>query len=495
MAKHAANTRIRVLRDDTPSSAASYVLYWMNAARRAESNFALDRALWWCRELGLPLLVFEGLRVGYEHASDRLHTFVLQGMGDNQAAFDRAGVRYLPWTEREQGQGQGLLARLAARAAVVVTDDFPAFFLPRMLDAAASKLRTRFEAIDSNGLVPMRATDREFTRAHSFRRYLQGCLPEHLAVMPSEEPLAGYDLGRATVPADALEVGGFLTSKELANPAALAASLPIDHEVGIVDMTGGPSAGSERLHTFVEDELDAYGVRRNHPDDDGTSGLSPWLHFGHISAHQLLRAIADRYDWSPARLGPPNGGAREGWWDLPASVEGFMDELVTWRELSLNLCATRPDHARIDSLPAWAHKTIAEHADDPRDEVYSLEQLEHGHTGDALWNAAQNQLRQEGRMHNYLRMLWGKLIYQWSPDARTAWDTMVHLNDRWAIDGRDPNSYSGIGWVLGRFDRAWGPERPVFGKLRYMTSGSTRRKLRVRRYLERHGGQTVLAIA
>ncbi|MEQ9323841.1 MAG: deoxyribodipyrimidine photolyase, partial [Polyangiaceae bacterium] len=174
-------------------------------------------------------------------------------------------------------------------------------------------------------------------------------------------------------------------------------------------------------------------------------------------------------------------------WGMSAGAEAFLDELVTWREVGLNMCFHRDDYDQLESLPDWAKKTIAEHADDERPVLYDLDQLDAAETGDEIWNAAQRQLVRDGRMHNYLRMLWGKKIYGWSPSAADALDVMIELNNRYAVDGRDPNSYSGIFWVLGRYDRAWGPERPIFGKLRYMTSDSTRKKLRLKGYLAKHG--------
>jgi deoxyribodipyrimidine photo-lyase len=178
-------------------------------------------------------------------------------------------------------------------------------------------------------------------------------------------------------------------------------------------------------------------------------------------------------------------GKRSGWWGLSADAEAFLDELVTWRELGLNFCAQRADYDRYESLPAWARATLERHARDRRPHVYALEQLERAQTHDELWNAAQNQLRVEGRIHNYLRMLWGKKILHWSASPREALAILIELNNKHALDGRDPNSYSGIFWTLGRFDRPWGPEREVFGTVRYMSSESTRRKLRVEDYVAR----------
>ena len=171
-----------------------------------------------------------------------------------------------------------------------------------------------------------------------------------------------------------------------------------------------------------------------------------------------------------------------------AHVESFLDELITWREIGFNMCALRPsDYDQFESLPDWAQQTLGEHADDPREFVYSLEAFEQARTHDPIWNAAQRQLVREGRIHNYLRMLWGKKILHWTASPQEALAVMIELNNKYAIDGRDPNSYSGIFWVLGRYDRAWGPEREVFGKIRYMTSQSTQSKLKMKHYLAEYG--------
>jgi deoxyribodipyrimidine photo-lyase len=178
-------------------------------------------------------------------------------------------------------------------------------------------------------------------------------------------------------------------------------------------------------------------------------------------------------------------GSREGWWGLPASSEAFLDELVTWRELGYNFCHHRRDWGTYGSLPAWARATLAEHARDARPEHYTRAQLERAETADPIWNAAQRELLAEGRIHNYLRMLWGKKILEWSASPRTAFATLVELNNKYAVDGRDPNSNSGISWIFGLFDRPWGPERPIFGTVRYMSSAATRRKLELADYLAR----------
>jgi deoxyribodipyrimidine photo-lyase len=263
-------------------------------------------------------------------------------------------------------------------------------------------------------------------------------------------------------------------------------SLPIDHSTGAVETAGGAEAAEETLRGFLRRRLEAYHTDRNHPDEDATSGLSPYLHFGHVSVHQVFSELAEKENWSHEKLGRRTQGQKEGWWGMTQGAESFLDELITWRELGFNLCCRREDHDQFSSLPPWAFEDLLSHARDSRPHVYSLEEFEGARTHDPLWNAAQKQLLQEGRIHNYLRMLWGKKILHWSASPQEALDIMTELNNKYALDGRDPNSYTGIFWVLGRYDRPWGPIRPVFGKIRYMSSRSTMRKVRVSEYLEKY---------
>jgi deoxyribodipyrimidine photo-lyase len=482
--------RISRLNSHSEAPDGGFVLLWMTAQRRTRYNFALQRAVALANQLERPIVVLEALRVDYRWASDRLHRFVIEGMKSNQAAFDEAGVTYCPYVEPVAGAGSGLLEALANRACAVITDAYPCFFLRGLPEKVAPRLSVPLESVDSCGLIPLSATPRAFPTAHAFRRFLQTALVEHLQHLPDAIPLHALEVRKppalpATItgrwpPADldALLAGGLRT-------------LPIDHTVGSAAVRGGEQAALERTRHFVAHNLDRY-AERNHPDVDVASGLSPYLHFGHVSPAELVAAIADRYAWNPGDLTPARHGSRNGWWGLPEAVEGFLDELITWRELGFNMCAHREDYAELSSLPDWAQQTLLDHASDDRTEQYTLNELTEARTADPIWNAAQRQLVLEGRMHNYLRMLWGKKIYEWSPTPAEALHRMVELNNRFAVDGRDPNSYSGIFWVLGRYDRAWGPERPIFGKLRYMTSDSTRRKLKLKAYLDRFGAQQPL---
>jgi deoxyribodipyrimidine photo-lyase len=477
-------TRVRVIRDQPVDPGGKWVLYWMRASRRHAENYALDRAIGWAKALARPLVVLEALRCDYRWAADRHHAFVIEGMRDNQAAFEKAGVRYFPYVEPSVGHGRGLLAALARNAAVVVTDDHPSFHFPAMLAAAAEQVEVRLEAIDSIGLLPLHATTRSFGTAHAFRRFLQHELPQHLSHMPRAEPLRRLELPvLARLPVEITRRWPAADLEQALGPWL--AALPIDHAPAVTGTTGGARAAAKRVRELVEHKLESYGEGRKHPDDGGGSGLSPYLHFGHISSHAILRAIGSRYAWTPAAISERITGAREGWWNLPPGAESFLDELVTWREVGHNHASARKDLERYDSLPSWARSTLATHASDPRAWIYERGQLESAQTHDEVWNAAQRELLRTGTMHNYLRMLWGKKVLEWSERPELAADTLIELNNRWALDGRDPNSYSGIYWVFGRYDRPWGPERPIYGQIRYMTSASTLRKLRMRDYMAR----------
>jgi len=468
-----------------------YVLYWMIAARRLTHNHALQRALAWCEELGKPLVVLEGLRVDYPYACDRFHRFVLDGMAEHARVLRETGITYLPFVERAPRDGQGLLDALALGACVVVGDDFPAFFLPRMRARAAEQLAARgvrFEVVDGNGLVPLRASQQAFSYAHQFRRFAQKTLPGAFAGAPMARPLdAGLGRGGWHLPGAVASTFGFASQEELSRLDALVASLPIDHAVGAIEERGGDAAGAARLAAFLRRKLSSYHQDRSHPDDDVASGLSAHLHFGHVGAHQVLAAVAEHTGWTPAKVAPKPHGSREGWWNASDAADAFLDELVTWRELGLMRCHHTDDFARWEGVPAWARKTLDDHLVDRRPALHSVEALERGETEDVVWNAAMRELRETGRIQNYVRMVWGKKTLEWFAHPREAFEALIHLNDKYAIDGRDPNTYTNIGWVFGAYDRAWGPERKIFGKVRYMKSEATVKKLRMKEWLARWG--------
>lgn len=480
--------RLRHANDRSVRPAGDYVLYWMISNRRTRWNFSLEHAAEVAQQLGKPLVVLEALRVGYRWASDRLHAFVIQGMTENLRRLASQPVLYYPYLEPQPNAARGLLETLADRACLVVTDDFPCFFLPTMVALAGRRLSVRLDVVDSNGLLPLRATEQVFTVAHSFRRWLQKNLRPHLeaTAFPQADPLAHVKLPVLdALPAAITRRWPAADVTRLSQDLSRLGDFDIDHTVAPTQQCGGAAAAEATLQAFLERKLDRYDLDRNEPDVDGASGLSPYLHFGHLSAHQVFHEATQREDWTMDAISEKPNGVAHGWWNTSEPLESFLDQLITWRELGYNRCAHDPHYDRFDSLPDWALRTLDRHARDPRPHLYTLEEFEHAQTHDKIWNAAQRQLVREGRIHNYLRMLWGKKILEWSPSPREALATMVELNNKYALDGRNPNSYSGIFWVLGRYDRAWGPERRIFGTVRYMSSESAARKLQLKAYLQR----------
>jgi deoxyribodipyrimidine photo-lyase len=473
----------------------AFVLYWMTASRRSGWNFALQRAVEWARELKKPLVVVEVLPCGGRWDNQRRHAFILQGMADNAAQFARHPALYYPYVESAVGGAAKFLTALAARCCVVVADDYP---LPAA--GRTPEVPLRLEKIDSNGLLPTSAAERPtkparasatntaFTTAASFRRFLQRTLPDHLLDLPQANPLARAKLPRLeSLPAAVARRWPRASPELLAGDPSALDSLPICRDVAPAAARGGTLAARAALREFLVRRLARYDECRNHPDDEAGSGLSPYLHHGHISVHEIFRALADHEHWSPDRLSEKVTGKREGWWGLSGPAEAFLDELVTWRELGFNFCSRRGDYDQFNSLPDWARATLGKHARDRRPHLYTLVEFEAAASHDPLWNAAQRELAGRGRIHNYLRMLWGKKILEWSATPQEALSVMIELNNKYALDGCDPNSYSGIFWVLGRYDRPWGPERPVFGTVRWMSSDNTLRKCRAKKYLARYG--------
>jgi deoxyribodipyrimidine photo-lyase len=320
--------------------------------------------------------------------------------------------------------------------------------------------------------------------AHAFRRALQQLLPVHLKDRPAADPLGSLARVATWELPDAVRTR-WPDAFEWIDRGGSLRSLPIDQTVAPTAMRGGARAAIARLDGFLADDLAAYDEARNDPGADRSSRLSAYLHWGHLSAHDVFDRLMAHEGWL-GDLPRKATGAREGWWGVSHATEAFLDELVTWRELGFNMTSRRADYDRYESLPAWALRSLDRHARDNRPYQYTLDELDRAATHDSLWNAAERQLVREGRIHNYLRMLWGKKILQWTATPREALDVMIELNNKYALDGRDPNSYSGIFWVLGRYDRPWAPERPIFGVVRYMSSENTARKLRVKAYLEKY---------
>lgn len=481
--------RILPLNAKNENPAGDYVLYWMQATRRLNAHFGLQYAVAAANRLGKPLLIYEGLRSGYPWASDRFHTFIMEGMAEHISLLGASGITYFPYVERRNGEGRGLVRALSDRACTVVSDWFPTFIVPQQNKNAAEKCPVKFVAVDSNGILPMAISQKPAYSAFVFRRtVVQRFFKESWATPPIPDPLAEVQI-RANIDLSDIFSKWEPAFEQLADIPSAVCQLPIDHSVKPLHHSPGTRREAlERLRQFVGSRLPKYAELRNQPDETAYSGLSPYLHFGKIDAFEIVESVfaTQPESWNPDQISFADG-QRYGFFKGDRNVESFLDELITWRELGYHFCNWQPDFDSFETLPDWVRATLNGHDHDPRPQVYSLEELEDAKTYDPVWNAAQRQLVKDGIIHNYLRMLWGKKILEWSPSAEEALQRMIHLNNKYAIDGRNPNSYSGIMWTLGRFDRPWAPARPVFGTVRYMSSDSTLKKLRMKNYLEQFG--------
>ena len=487
--------RLRVVNDKEVFVDGEYVLYWMIAARRFNYNAALEYAAKLAENYGKPLLVVEEISTSHKFANDRITSFVIQGMVENTSIFKEHNIRFIPWVETPLSGPMGLLKTLAKRACLIVTDDFPTYYPLSATKAAGRSLNRKVIAVDSNGVFPMSWTSSAFSTAHSFRRFIHANFSRCRETWPQKVPIntdydysINDDLYRSIIQECSVKIppyewlwrcseGGSTGKKALS-------TIDIDHDVQPVRQArGGRNTAAKKLAVFLKNRLNRYNVDRNNIEKPSVSGLSPWLHFGHISSIEIVGKILDSEKWTPENITTSRKGAREGWWGLPAGVESFLDQIITWRELGFNNAFHNPNHNKYESIPEWAKLTLSEHTDDER-MLYTFEQIENAETHDEVWNAAQQELLQTGIIHNYLRMLWGKRILEWAQTPEQAVEWMIELNDKYALDGRDPNSYTGIFWVLGRHDRAWGPERAIFGKIRYMSSENTKKKLKLKPYLQ-----------
>ncbi|MFO0847437.1 MAG: deoxyribodipyrimidine photolyase [Gemmataceae bacterium] len=501
--------RVRPANDRPVNPAGEYVLYWCQLVRRLHGNHALDYAAGWAAKLNKPLVVYEGLKLNYPWASARLHTFVIQGMRDSAAAARKLGVSYWPFVETPDQPGRGLVRQIAAGACLVVTDDYPQFIGPAHVRAVAG-LDVAVHAVDNNGLIPLARLGLPVAAAAHLRPRIHKLFAEAWANRPADTPDLPKSVRTPVEPP-------FKTWHPPKDIAGFVAGLPVDQFVTPVPgAEGGSAAGRRQLAAFVADKLGRYADERNQPDDparSAASGLSWALHFGHVGIQEVAEAVLGP-DWTPDELNLKTRN-KDDFFCRDPNVNAFLDEAITWRDLGFHWHFARGQAAgggrvswqageRMPSfnydtfdysplpeggtlarvLPEWAKATLARHAADPRPHLYTLEEFEHADTHDELWNAAQRELVASGRMHNYLRMLWGKKVLEWSRTPEEAYRTLEYLNNKYAIDGRDPNSYSGILWCFGLFDRPWPPDRAVTGTVRYMTSESTARKFKLGGYYE-----------
>lgn len=448
-------SRVTKLNEAAENTKGRYILYWMQMFKRANHNYALNFAIDMANERGLPLVVYEGLGSDYPWANDRIQTFILEGVVGKKVEFEKQGIRYVFHLHQDSRESKGLVARLSEEATLLVTDDYPCFITPAY-NRRISELNLPVFAVDANGMVPMSALPKEEYAAYTIRPKIQRLLPD----LPRQIITPPLKKRRHSLDVDCpdTEVTG-------ENLAQLVASCDIDHSVQPSRFYhGGTENGRKRLEYFVNNILPHYDQTRNEPSVDGSSRLSPYLHFGYLSIQEIVNAVE------------MSAAPKE-------AKDAFLEEAIVRRELSFNFTRHNPHYDSLASLPVWAIKTMRDHNDDERPELIDAETIEAAETYDELWNAAQRELVTSGLIHNYVRMLWGKKVIEWQRTYEMAFELLVHLNNKYALDGRDPNSYAGILWCFGKHDRPWF-EREIFGVMRYMSSKSMARKFKAQKYIE-----------
>jgi deoxyribodipyrimidine photo-lyase len=446
--KLAADPRVTVRRAGLPDPDGTCVVYWMQRAQRAVDNPALDTAVAAANLLRKPMVVFFAPVPFYPNANLRHYHFLNEGISDLAQAIQKRNVGFVLRRFPEHS-----LLRFCEeiKPALVIGDENPMREPESWRRRAAKKLKIPLWTVDADVIVPSRLLEKAQYSAHIIRPRLKVHLKQFL--VPSRNTRARISWKKPR------------NLPSLPTDVDITQGWPLDRSVQPVSQwRGGTKEAQRLLKDFIRHKLQTYGHTRNHPETAGTSRLSPYLHFGHISPLTVALAVNNS--------SAPN-----------AEKERFLDQLITWRELSVNLVHFNSDYDSFECAEPWAHRTLAKHAKDPRPVVYTERQLENAETYDPLWNAAQMQMVSTGWMHNYVRMYWGKKILEWTRSPAQAHRIAVHLNDKYELDGRDPNGYAGIAWsIVGKFDRPWF-ERPIFGQIRYMSGASTGRKFDSKEYI------------
>jgi deoxyribodipyrimidine photo-lyase len=443
-----AEPRVTVRRSDPSDPSGKCVVYWMQRSQRALDNPALEVAVKAANLLKKPCVVFFAPVPFYPHANLRHYRFLNQGIPDVAAALKKRDIGFVlrPYPDHH-------LLKFCdeVRAALVVGDENPMREPERWRQILARKIRVPFWTVDSDVIVPSKLLMKEQYGAYTARPVIRQLLQEFLKPVGNTRAKFPWKAPREL--------------KCITPDADITAGWEMDRSVPPVNaIRGGTKEALKKLKHFIKFGLARYSVERNKPELDATSHLSAYLHFGHIGPHTVALAIE--------KAQAPQ-----------AAKEVFLEQLIVRRELAVNFVRFNPDYDNFESAAAWAHKSLAEHAGDPR-KIYGERQLENAQTHDPLWNAAQQQMVATGFMHSYMRMYWAKKILEWSKTPARAYQTAVYLNDKYELDGRDPNGYAGIAWaIVGKHDRPWF-ERPVFGKIRYMSFNSTSKKFDSTRYME-----------
>ena len=446
------DTRIRKLNDFDVFFKGDYVLYWMQQSQRAEYNHALEYAVKQANELDLGVVAAFGLTDDYPEANLRHYTFMLEGLAETNALLEKRGIKMVV----RRGSPPDVVLKLGRDAAIIVCDCGYLKHQRVWRDKVARKSACRVVQVESDVIVPLETVS---LKAEYAARTIRPKIQKHLD---------DYLIELKPIKVQHSTVKIYFDGLDLEQPADTLASLNIDRSVPAVDrfFKGETSQDKKIFSNFIRSRLKNYAKNSNQPQTDDISYMSMYLHFGQISPLYL----ALRVNKADHRLG--------------SAKAAFLEELIVRRELAANFVYYHRDYDNFDCLPDWSRNTLADHRKDRRPYTYTLKQLEDAETHDSYWNAAMQEMKYTGFMHNYMRMYWGKKILEWSSSPESAFRNTLTINNKYFLDGRDPNSYAGVAWIYGVHDRAW-PQRPIYGKVRCMTASGLERKCDIRAYVDK----------
>ena len=444
--------RVHVLKH--ASCRGTFVLYWMCTAMRSDENPALDIAIHAANLLSIPLLVYQSLSNRYPFASDRHHMFILEGARDVQQQLKQKGIPYI--FHLEGTSKVPALKILANMSSFVITEDMPTPHLRSWTQKLNQNTDTPFWKVDTACILPMSASSKQYERAFQFRDDFKLNRNNRIK-WEWLSPTLEHTVPLPTLPIDPVD----LQSAQLKE---LIQKCPIDHTIPPVkDTHGGSKSGYLRWKKFIQHGIDAYHYKRNDPNAHGSSRMSAYLHYGQVSPFRLAREASRR----------KGHGA-----------EKFLDELLIWRELSYHWCNKTPKPHSMEALPQWAQKTLSQQSSEVRFEKQPWELLLRGKSPSHLWNLAQQSLLRHGELHNNVRMTWGKMLHQWTESPQQTLRWLLDLNNRLALDGRDPSSYGGLLWCLGLFDRPFPPAKSLYGTIRIRNERAHNGRLNQEKYMQ-----------
>lgn len=476
--------------NEKPISQGKYILYWMSRAKRVHDNPGLFYAITLANQHKLPLLFLFVVSDEFPDANQKHYQFILEGIKELTEEPGMQKIRFVI----ALGRMVDIVTKLAKDALIVVSDTVYLRITRWASKSIAEKISCPMYAVEGDVLFPVhQVASKSAYGAQIIRRSIYKMLPfAELDVYPFPEVETVFSYQTEISLQNTISDMSVVSFEELKESSLLL--LKLQKELGKYDPSvgsatpykGGYSKALQHLRTFIEERLEIFQTGRNNPALDCQSNLSPYLHFGQISIRQVLDKVIASLEMSPEDFFSIVLSYKPG--SHPdKKVNGALElfeEAIVRRELSFNLCRFNNNYDHYSIIPEWARRTLQEHTRDYRPYIYTVDQLEHAKTHDPYWNAAQMEMIKTGKMHGYMRMYWGKKIIEWSAEPEEAFKIALYLNNKYELDGRDPNGFAGVGWCFGLHDRAWAPF-PIFGKVRTMTAAGLERKFDMKKYIER----------